>query len=367
MAELELEDPAAFKNFVRVEVNMFYDILERVGPFIEKQVTFLRKPLSPGVKQAVTLRFLATGDSYRSLMFGFRVAFNTISKFLPDVCTAIVQEYAEEVMDVPRGADDWRRIADLFSSRWNFHHTVGAMDGKHVAIRCPPNGGSQYYNYKGFHSIVMLALVDADYKFIWVDVGSNGSASDAQIFNSCELKPLLEDGRIDFPQPEPLPHDDRPMPFFFIGDDAFHLKLWMQKPFSKQQMTDMERIFNYRLSRARRISENAFGILAQRFGCLLTTMKLLPPNVEKVVMACVCLHNLLRLENPAEQNGNLDREDDNHNIVPGAWREGRQLVGLEARALRGNVATREAREQRLYLMNYYHSEVGAVDWQDRMI
>jgi hypothetical protein len=84
-------------------------------------------------------------------------------------------------------------------------------------------------------------------------------------------------------------------------------------------------------------------------------------------MACVCLHNLLHLQNPAEQNANLDKEDDNHNIIPGAWREERELVGLEARGLRGNVATREAREQRLYLMNYYNFPVGAVDWQQRMI
>ena len=71
--------------------------------------------------------------------------------------------------------------------RWSFHHTVGALDGKHVAKRCPKQSGYTYYNHKGFHSAVMLALVEADYKFIWTDVGSNGLCSDAEIFNECQL------------------------------------------------------------------------------------------------------------------------------------------------------------------------------------
>ena len=57
------------------------------------------------------------------------------------------------------------------------------FDGKHIRIRCPYNSGSVFYNYKGYYSIILFALVDADYKFIWADIGTNGSASDAQIVN----------------------------------------------------------------------------------------------------------------------------------------------------------------------------------------
>ncbi len=59
---------------------------------------------------------------------------------------------------------------------------VGAIDGKHVMMRCPPNTGSKYYNYKGYFSMVLLAVVDADYHFILVDIGSYGSNSDGGIF-----------------------------------------------------------------------------------------------------------------------------------------------------------------------------------------
>ena len=69
-----------------------------------------------------------------------------------------------------------------------------------------------------------MALVDADYKFLWVDIGTQDNASDAQIFNDCELKEALEDGTIGQPVPDPLPRDDRNMPYFIVGDDAFDLR-----------------------------------------------------------------------------------------------------------------------------------------------
>ena len=139
----------------------------------------------------------------------------------------------------------------------------------------------------------MMAIVDADYKFIWVIVGSYGSSSDGQIFNNSELRPMLEEGTLGLPPPSPLPHDDRDTPYFLIGDDAFPLKPWMMKPYSRRHLDHDERIFNYRLSRARRVVENAFGILAMRFQILLGTMQQLPETVDSIVLACTTLHNLL--------------------------------------------------------------------------
>ena len=150
------------------------------------------------------------------------------------------------------------------AAQWNFHHTLGAIDGKHVAIRCPKNGGSLYFNYKGFHSIILFALVDANYKFRWVDVGVNGTSSDAQIFNQSQLRSGIIDGTLQVPAAEPLPSDDHPMPYFLIGDGAFSLHTWLMKPFSGRMLPDNQRIFNNRLSRARRVVENAFGIMANR-------------------------------------------------------------------------------------------------------
>jgi hypothetical protein len=178
MAELAQEDRDGYKNFQRVDPDLFHEILARVGPRIEKQDTFMRKALEPGLRLAITLRYLATGNSYMSLQYGFRVANNTISKIIPETCEAIIDAF-QEVMICPTTPEEWRLVSDGFSSKWNFHNTIGALDGKHVAIRCPANGGSLFFNYKGFHSIILMALVDADYKFLYVDLGANGRYVDS--------------------------------------------------------------------------------------------------------------------------------------------------------------------------------------------
>ncbi|XP_041349545.1 protein ALP1-like [Gigantopelta aegis] len=282
------------------------DLVDRLSPRIKKKDTWFQKALPPGLKVTVTLRHLATGDSYHSLMYSFTVAHNTISYMVKEVCEAIVAEYSKEVLNIPTDPDAWRSASELFNTRWQFPHAVGALDGKHVAIKKKKKGESMYFNYKRYHSIVLMALVDADYKFMWVNVGSPGSCSDAQIWNDCDLREHIFTDRIGWPQPDPLPHDDTDTPYYIIGDEAFALRTWLMKPFSRRHMDHEERIFNYRLSRARRVVENAFGILANCFSCLLTTLRHNPSTVESIVLACVCLHNVMRILYPQEQNGLID-------------------------------------------------------------
>lgn len=366
MTELRLEDEPSFYNFVRLEPRMFDELLQRVGPRITKAKTNFRTPLETGLKLAITLRYLATGDKYSTLQYQFRVARNTISLLIPEVCRAITEEYKDELVLCPTTNDEWRGVADEFLNRWNIPHACGALDGKHVAIRCPPNTGSLYHNYKGFFSIVLLALVDAQYKFLWVDIGGMGSMSDCQIFNESELKECLENGTIGFPDPEPMPFDDRETPYFILGDDAFGLRTFLMKPFSQRGLTKEQRIFNYRLSRGRRVVENAFGILAHRFQVLLSTIQLEPDNVRDVVESCICLHNLMRERYPGPQNAVLDREDNLHNVIPGAWRDdiNMQEVDSISGPNRGTVAGKKLRE---YLKLYFNSPPGSVPWQEGMI
>ncbi len=275
----------------------------------------------------ITLRFLATGMSFRSLQYGFRVSHNTISLFVPEVCQAIHDEYRGELITLPSTPDQWREVAQKFGHRWNFHHACGAIDGKHVAIKKPYLSGSEFFNYKGFCSIVLLGVVDAEYKFLWTSVGSNGSASDAGIFIESSLRPTLESNTIGLPLAEPLPQDDRNIPFFILGDDAFPLRTWLMKPYSMRGMTQEQRVFNYRQSRARRVVENAFGILAHRWRCLLTTMQVSVASAIRIVLGAVTLHNWMRTRAPALQLPEVDQEDEQGNVIPGSWRQGCQLLG----------------------------------------
>ncbi len=364
MEELRVGDVPAFCNFLRMPPEMFDELLNRVAPRITKSSRW-RKPHSPGAKLACTLRYMASGDCYHSMQYHWRIPHNSISKIVVEVALAIIDEYNIEVIRFPRTPEEWRAMAQRFGERWQFWHALGALDGKHVALLQPPNSGTTYHNYKKFFSIILMALVDADYSFAWIDVGTPGSAGDAQIFNNSQLSDILDSGIGPIPAPDPLPGDDRDMPYFIIGDDAFALKTWLMKPYSRRNLAFPKRVFNYRLSRARRVVENAFGILANRWRCLLTTMGLRPQHVQHIVHACVCLHNIMRARYPGQQNALLDVEDEDHNIIPGAWRQEGMLEELQR--IGGNRMTREAKRQREYLKHYYVSPAGRVPWQERML
>ena len=248
MADLYATDIPGFTNYMRMTPEFFEMIKTRLEPHLARQATNYTAPISVGEKLALTIRYLATGESYTSLSCQFRVGRSTISKFIPEVCRAIQDEFTREYLKCPTTPDQWKELEREFRIRWNVPHALGALDGKHVALKKPKNTGALYHNYKGFFSIVMLALVDGQYKFRWVDVGTEGSCSDGQIFNASQLKRRIEDGRIGFPDPAPITQGGRDVPYFILADDAFALKTWLMKPYGRRMLTREERIANYRIS-----------------------------------------------------------------------------------------------------------------------
>lgn len=159
----------------------------------------------------------------------------------------------------PKDARSWLNTAREFEARWQFPHCIGAVDGKHVRVRAPDKSGSLFFNYKHYFSVVMLAVVSANYEFLFLDVGAEGCSADGGIWRDCAFKLALEDGTIELPPPSPLPGGDPDvlLPYVLVGDDAFPLSHYMLKPHSKRDLTVDQRIFNYRLSRARKRVRNS--------------------------------------------------------------------------------------------------------------
>lgn len=145
-----------------------------------------------------------------------------------------------------------------------------------------------------------MALVSADYKFIAVDIGSYGKNSDGGIFSRSALGRGLENYSLNVPEARILPGMQEPVPYVIVGDEVFPLKPYLLRPYPAstlhQDHNDRKKVFNYRLSRARRVSENAFGILSQKFGIYQRWLRLKPENVKIVVLTTCCLHNFCKSE-----------------------------------------------------------------------
>ncbi|MEL7309532.1 MAG: transposase family protein, partial [Pseudomonadota bacterium] len=128
--------------------------------------------------------------------------------------------------------------------------------------------------------------------------------------------------------------------------------------YSRRTMSKEEKIFNYRLSRGRRVVENAFGILANRFRFLLKTLEQKPDTVRDMVEAAVVLHNLLRQRNPSITAHEVDHEDGNHNVIPGTWRDYVNWPDVYQSRVSRNAATRDAKNQRELLKAFFNSPQG---------
>ena len=172
-------------------------------------------------------------------------------------------------------------------------HPLCRGDWWRTYLSIPAHSGSYYYNYKGTFSIVLLAVVDANYRFRVVYIGCNGRISDGGVLKNSAFGTALENCQLDLPEPKALPGRTQEVPYSIVGDDAFPLGQNMMKPYARRNLSVPARVFNYRLSRARRISENAFGILANRYRVLLSRMLLSPEKANIITLAVCSLHNYL--------------------------------------------------------------------------
>lgn len=134
------------------------------------------------------------------------------------------------------------------------------------------------------------------------------------------------------------------------------------KPYAFRNLDFTQRVFNYRLSRARRIIQNVFGICAAGFRILLKPIEVQPERATNIVLAICALHNFLMQRNLiyATQN-DFDREVDGI-IVPGNWRSEVGNTQPESITVRGRPEF-NASNIRDEFRRYCFSERGEVKWQ----
>ena len=245
-------------------------------------------------------------------------------------------------------------------------------------MQAPSRSGSTYFNYKKSFSIVLLAICNAKYEFTLVDIGDAGRQSDGGVYSSSKLGRAIESNILDFPNPEHLPGYDQTniFPYVFVADEAFGLKPHMMRPYPRRNdPSESETIFNYHLSRARRVIENSFGILASRFRIFRRPIIASVENVKFVTKAAVSLHNFL-IKEQSINTGNyaycpvdfVDQESARGQI-PGNWR--REIGDFQGLVPMGNQGSnnfnRTAKEVRDAFKDFFISDVGAVTWQNQRV
>jgi len=266
---------------------------------------------------------------------------------------------------------EWTEVSRQYERNWNFPHCLGALDGKHVVIQKPMLSGSEFMNYKSTFSIVLFALVDADYNLLFVDAGCQGRISDGGVFKDSILYKKMEQTGLNFPQPIALRTRQKEIPFFFIGDDAFALCENVMKPFSGYfPRQSLQRIYNYRFCRARRVVENVFGIMSAVFRVLRKPLLLEPEKAQLIVLTVAHLHNFLRRDRTSRQlytpPGTFDQETEQGHLIEGNWRTmfDENAASFLPLANIPRRSTRTAQEVRMELAEYFITEEGRVEWQN---
>lgn len=292
---------------------------------------------------------MATGCSFADLHYGYRLGKSTIIKIVEEVCKVLWSKL--KAMCLPEiTTEKWKEVEEGFMKSANFPNCIGAIDGKHIEIIQPKHTGSLYYNYKNYFSSVLLAVCDANYCFLYVDIGSYGKTSDSAIFQHSDFNKRMMGGKLNIPKPKQISNIDKtPLPHVFVGDEAFGIMSNMMRPYSGKQLTHTKKVFNYRLSRARRYIECTFGILSNKWRIFHRPIDVNIEFAENIIKACTVLHNYVRIRDGYRYEDTLHLSP-LHSITP-------------ENIPRGSLTARTARDK---FANYFVNE-GKLSWQNNMI
>ncbi|XP_072377722.1 uncharacterized protein [Diabrotica undecimpunctata] len=205
--------------------------------------------------------------------------------------------------------------------------------------------------------IVVLAIVDSNSKFITVDVGSYGKEGDSSIFKKSVMGKNIMDNKFNFLEPQCLPVTDVKLGYYLIGDEAFGLDTAMMKPYTKRDAKNdlSKQVFNYRLCRGRRVSENAFRLLAQVFRIFYTPIAIAPETCDDLILVSCCLPNLLR-EGFLEESGKSVYRLNSSDVT--------SHPNMQSLIHTGGYTNKTGFTVRDELRKYFTSEAGKVSWQE---
>lgn len=214
-----------------------------------------------------------------------------------------------------------------------------------------------------------MAICDANYIIRFVDIGAYGRRSDGGIFKDSAIGKAFDNGHMNVPQPTAI-SGSPVLPYCLVGDEAFPLKPYLLRPYPGRGLTPEQEVFNYRLSRARRLIENTFGILASQWRIYRKPIVASPKSAVRMVQATVCVHNWLRKSDiDANEYVPIDMVDSDDPRNPSGFKAGSWRCIMENGCAfkeitncSSNMSARQCINIRNEFCRYFNNE-GAVPWQ----
>ena len=199
-----------------MDVSTFEFLCSTLAPSLQRQDTNIRSAVPVQVKVAVSISRLATGNSMQSIADLYRIGLSTsqlaVKQFTNAVTLLILPKYirwpSTTTMD---------KFAREFENIHRIPYVIGAVDGSHIPIVTPRLHAADYYNRKGFHSILLQGVVSSKCLFWDFDIGWAGSMHDANLWERTAIGQFCEAGKL--------------APYALVGDAAYPCRPWMLAPF----------------------------------------------------------------------------------------------------------------------------------------
>ncbi|CAN7981050.1 unnamed protein product, partial [Ixodes pacificus] len=286
-----------FKACFRVLPCTFRYLVDVCRPAMTREETNMRKAISVEKRVAIGLYKLCSTAEDRTIAHLFGVGRSTVNGIYREFCATVVAKLEQSTVTMVRQSELHNHMLE-FEAVCGFPSAIGALDGCHLAVSPPKDQDCDYHNYKGWYSVILLAIVDHRYVFRYVNVGLPGRCDDAHVYRHSRLPALLSKLQAQ----TPLVVNGTAVPPIVLCDQAFPLTPNLMKPFPHGTvLTPAQGDFNYCLSKARRVVENAFGRLKARFRSIMKRTETKIENVNTLVRTCCILHNICeRLNDPVD-------------------------------------------------------------------
>lgn len=284
---------------------------------LHREDTKWRVAWPDAMRVLVTLQFLCINGQLKDLGQEYGCGESTACDFVHAGTAALHTVLVKTCIRFPRGA----QLASLMQVTCASHGLIGCVagvDGCHIPILCPPGPyGFRYYSvYKKRHTILMLAVVDINNMYLYVDVGEPGSASDSTTWESCDLKAAIDRNEL-VPVSLAVELDGVQVLPWFAVDAGFALSNRLLKCYpGNPRERSVEGRFNREVTNVRRHTECTFGHTKQRFAIMRTSRIHNPDFMADIVRVCCALHNLCKTRNePDYLDPDIDSESDSDSIV----------------------------------------------------